>query len=443
MNLLLTFAQFERELISERTRDKMSASRRRGKYLGGPPVLGFDLERVRKCLVVNQDEAARVRAIFGLYLEYQALLPVVKELDHRRWTTKRWVTREGVEVGGKPFTRTSVHKLLTNVTYTGKADYRGEIYEGEQPAIVEPEVWQRTQALLTRNSRAGGAVVRNKFGALLRGLLRCVPCGCSMTAAHTTKRQRHYRYYVCANAQKRGWNVCPSKSIPAGEIERYVVDQIRGIGSDPALIHETLHRAVEQVDSERAALEAERRGLERDAGRWHEELRASLSDIGPGQKTNTLPRLADLQERLRLAEQRGSEIQARLEALDRERISEEEVAAALGSFDPVWEALSPREQARIVQLLVERIDYDGGEGTIAIAFHPGGLKTLVAERSNTLVEQRACTRHSPSRAGFTFGVADARAKSLLPVPARSHRCRNPVVCRVWLGWRRSPFASNT
>jgi site-specific DNA recombinase len=155
------------------------------------------------------------------------------------------------------------------------------------------------------------------------------------------------------------------------------------------LIHETLHRAVEQIDSERAALEAERRGLERDAGRWHEELRASLGDLGPGQKTNTLPRLADLQERLRLAEQRGSEIQARLEALDRERITEEEVATALGSFDPVWEALSPREQARIVQLLVERIDYDGGAGTIAITFHPAGLKALAAERSNTLVEQRA------------------------------------------------------
>jgi site-specific DNA recombinase len=190
------------------------------------------------------------------------------------------------------------------------------------------------------------------------------------------------------NAQKRGWRVCPSRSIPAGEIERYVVDQIRSIGSDPALIHETLHRAVEQVASERAALEAERRGLERDAGRWHEELRASLGDKGRGQKANALPRLADLQERLRLAVQRGSEIQARLEALDRERITEEEVAAALGTFDPVWDALSPREQARIVRLLVERVDYDGGAGTIAITFHPPGLKSLAAERS-TLVEQRA------------------------------------------------------
>jgi site-specific DNA recombinase len=95
-----------------------------------------------------------------------------------------------------------------------------------------------------------------------------------------------------------------------------------------------------------------------------------------------------LQERIRLAEERASEIQARLEALDRERITEEEVAAALGSFDAVWNALSPREQARIVQLLVERVDYDGGAGTIAITFHAAGLKTLAVEQS-TATEKRA------------------------------------------------------
>jgi site-specific DNA recombinase len=390
LNILFSFAQFERETISERTRDKMSASRRKGKYLGGAPVLGYDIDPVRKRLVVNESEAAQVRAIFGLYLEHQTPMPVVMELGRRHWTTKRWRTRDGIERGGRSFTRTSLYKLLTNVTYIGKVDYQGQLYDGEQPAIVESEVWQRVQTLLSRNSRAGGGVVRNKFGALLRGLLRCVPCGCSMAPSHTKRGpNRRYRYYVCTNAQKRGWHSCPSKSIPAGEIERYVVDQIRGIGSDPALIHETLHRAVEQVDSEHAALEAERRGLERDAGRWHEELRASLSDMGPSQRTTALPRLADLQERLRLAEQRGSEIQARLEALDRERVTEEEVAAALGSFDPVWEALSPREQARIVQLLVASIDYDGGNETISITFHPAGLKALAAERTNPVVEQRA------------------------------------------------------
>jgi site-specific DNA recombinase len=386
MNLLLTFAQFEREMIAERTRDKMSASRRKGKYVGGAPILGYDVDPVRKRLVVNEDEAAKVRSIFGLYLEHQSLLPVVHELDRRGWTTKRWVTRGGVERGGRPFTKTALHQLLTNVSYIGKVRYKDEIHQGEQPAIVDVEVWQRVQALLGRNGRTGGAEARNKHGALLRGLLRCTPCACAMIASHTTKGHRKYRYYTCLQAQKRGWHACPSKSIPAGEIERFVVEQIRGIGSDPALVGETLQRAVRQVDEEVTALQAERRALERDCRRWHEEIRASLD--GVGQPVHGLPRLADLQERLRLGGQRAGAIDNRLEALSRERLTEDEVAAALGNFDPIWNALSPREQARVVHLLVERVDYDGGAGTIAITFHPAGLKTF-ADEHDQLREQPA------------------------------------------------------
>jgi site-specific DNA recombinase len=389
LNLLLTFAQFEREMIAERTRDKMSASRRKGKYVGGAPILGYDVDPVRKRLVVNEDEAARVRAIFGLYLEHQALLPVVKEMDRRGWTNKRWVTRSSVERGGRPFTKTYLHQLLTNVSYVGKIRYKDEIHDGEQHAIIGADVWQRVQGLLGRNGRSGGAEARNKFGALLRGLLHCVPCGCSMIASHTTRGQRRYRYYTCTNAQKRGWDACPSKSVPAGEIERFVIEQIRGIGQDPALVRETLDRAVAQVDEERVALEAERRGLERDSRRWSEEIRTSLDGAANGQFANGLPRLADLQERLRLAEQRTTEIQTRLDALEHERITEEEVATVLGSFDPVWEALSLGERARIVHLLVERVDYDGSRGTIAITFHPAGIKALSDDRTNSALEKRA------------------------------------------------------
>jgi site-specific DNA recombinase len=390
LNILLSFAQFEREIISERTRDKMSASRRKGKYVGGAPVLGYDVDAARKRLVVNEDEAARVRAIFGLYLEHQALLPMVQELDRRSWLTKRWSTKRGVERGGSRFTKTSLHKLLTNISYIGKVRYQKELHDGEQAAIIDGEVWQQVQALLGRNARSGGGEVRNQFGALLRGLLHCVPCGCSMVPSHTTRNgKKRYRYYVCSSAQKRGWNTCLSKSVPAGEIEQFVVDQIRGIGSDLTLVRETLRQAVAQADAERASLEAERRGLQRDYRRWNDEVRAALDGPATGTGATALPRLADLQERLRLAEQRSTEIDTRLRALDRERITEDEVGTALRTFDPVWNALSPREQVRIVQLLVQRVGYDGGSGTISVTFHPAGFKTLAAEQTQTAKEKRA------------------------------------------------------
>ena len=128
LNILLGFAQFEREMISERTRDKMSAARRKGKWVGGNPVLGYDVDPDGGALVVNAAEAVRVRAIFGLYLELGSLLPVVSELGHRGWTLKRWTTRDGKTVGGKPFTRPRLHQILTNVIYTGQVRHRGEIY---------------------------------------------------------------------------------------------------------------------------------------------------------------------------------------------------------------------------------------------------------------------------------------------------------------------------
>jgi site-specific DNA recombinase len=340
---------------------------------------------------VNEDEAVRVRAIFELYFEHQGLVPVIEELDRRGWVNKRWTTRKGRDHGGKPFTKTSLHKLLTNVAYIGKIKYKNEIHDGEHAAIVDPATWQRVQALLQRNGRTGGALVRNKFGALLKGMLRCVPCGCAMTPTHTTKDgNKRYRYYVCSSAQKRGWHTCPSKSIPAGEIERFVVEQIKCIGKDPAVLHETISQARVQGRARVAELEAERQGLERELQRWNGEVRKLVEQIAPDDRnTPAVSRLADLQERIRTAERRATEIREQVIALSRALVDEREVARALSVFDPVWDSLTPREQARIVQLLVERVDYDGAKGKVSITFRPSGIKTLAGDVASRRKEKIA------------------------------------------------------
>lgn len=181
LNVLLSFAQFEREIISERTRDKIAATRRKGKWTGGHPLLGYDVELLGQKLTVNEGEAVRVLAIFTLYLEHESLLPVVQELERRGWVGKRWLTRKGNERGGQPFTRMSLYRLLTNVVYLGKVRYKTEVHNGEHPGIVDPAMFQRVQALLRQNGGSAGAGVRNQFGALLKGLLHCTPCGCAMT----------------------------------------------------------------------------------------------------------------------------------------------------------------------------------------------------------------------------------------------------------------------
>jgi site-specific DNA recombinase len=227
LNVLLSFAQFERELIAERTRDKMAAARRKGKWTGGLPALGYDVDPRSKKLVVNEEEAARVRAIFALYLEYRGLLPVVEELTRRGWHTKRTMTSKGSVRGGQPFTKGSLYQVLTNLLYRGQVRYQGEIHAGEQPALVDPATWEAVQAMLAEHGQVRALPARSRSGALLQGLLRCRPCGCAMTPAHATcKGNRRYRYYTCTAAQKHGWRTCPSKSVPAAAIERFVLEQL-------------------------------------------------------------------------------------------------------------------------------------------------------------------------------------------------------------------------
>ena len=174
LNMLLSFAQFEREIIAERTRDKIAAARRKGKWVGGMPLLGYDIDPKGSKLRVNHTEAARVRAIFALYLEYQALWPVLRELDRRGWRTKRWRTRKGRFRGGRAFTRNTLRQLLRNVTYLGHLRYRQEVHPGEHDAIVNAATWQQVQTLLEALRQEQAA--RLPAGALLQRLLRCGAC---------------------------------------------------------------------------------------------------------------------------------------------------------------------------------------------------------------------------------------------------------------------------
>ena len=342
--MLLSFAQFEREIISERTRDKIAATRRKGKWSGGMPLLGYDVDPRGSKLIVNADEAAQVRAIFELYVDHEGLLPVVEELDRRGWRNKRWTTRKGTQRGGRHFDKNSVWHLLTNVTYIGKVKYKDEIHEGEHQAIVPDEIWQRVQAKLRHNGRSGGGMVRNKFGALLKGLLHCVPCDCAMTPTHSTRDgKKRYRYYVCTAAQKRGRKACPSGSIPAGEIEQFIVAQIKKIGRGPELIAETVRSAQGQTAHRVKDLVHEETRLERELVDRHRDLQNIVRQPNMGaDRGMATARLADVQEQIASAERRLTEVRNEVERLRRDMIDESDVARAIAEFDPVWDALSAR-----------------------------------------------------------------------------------------------------
>jgi len=226
LNILLSFAQFERELIGERTRDKMSAARKKGKWVGGTLVLGYDVAPGGGRLVVNEQEAEQVRAIFALFEQTGALRQTLVEIERRGWRLKSWTCKTGEFHTGGPFTLDALRRLLSNILYSAAVRHQGKIYPGEHAAILEPGQWERVQSLLPQSRQRRGGM-RNKHQALLQGLLHCECCAAPMVYSYAAKGGRKYPYYVCRQAQKNGWATCPSKSLPAQAIEASVLGRIR------------------------------------------------------------------------------------------------------------------------------------------------------------------------------------------------------------------------
>ena len=373
LNILLSFAQFEREIISERTRDKISAARRKGKWTGGRPMLGYDIDPRGRCLTVNADEALRIRAIFKLYLDHNALLPVVREIDHRGWRTKQWVTKRGVTRGGTPFTKGRLFRLLRNPIYIGKIDFKKQIYEGEHEAIVEAAIWETVQQILQQNGRNGGAEVRDSYGALLKGLLRCAACHAPMIRTYSTQDSRRDRHYVCAEAQQKGAN-CQTRSVPEAVIKAVVIRQIRRLGSDPRIVARALAKAEEQRRSSVADLTQERQAAQRELASLGAELsKATKASCSDQPMTNGM---ADLQERIDKTEHRLTAILQELGSLDGDAVDHNDFRTALALFRPVWDALNSREQARVIRTLIECIVYNGKANKVTVSFRSAGIRKM-------------------------------------------------------------------
>jgi len=379
LNILLSFAQFEREIIGERIRDKLAALARKGKYTGDTPVLGYDVDRTGPSprLVINAREATRVREIYRMYLQEASLLSVVKELSRRGWVNKRRVTKKGRKVGGRPFDKATLHVLLTNPTYIGKRRYKDELHPGEHEAIIDQGLFDKVHQQLKYNGRTGGVEVRNKYGALLRGLLRCKSCATAMT--HTfcggRKKRNFYRYYRCTYAIKNGTDDCTSGTLPAGEIERVVVDEIRGLANDEALLAQVLTDANAAIDAERAEVERQHDDLRRQRKRQHQELQ-QLATSGKT-TTDVMARITALHERLSADDQRLRELDGRAAELKGQTVTQTKARTAFADFDSLWESLNPREQARLLKLLLSTVEYDGETGTVAVTFRPTSIRSLI------------------------------------------------------------------
>ncbi|PDT73065.1 recombinase family protein [Bradyrhizobium sp. C9] len=304
LNILITFAQFEREVIGERIRDKVAASRKRGKWMGGWTPLGYEV-RDRKLLIHEQD-AERVRSIFRRFVQLKSATLLAREL----------VTAGAKNRYGHVLDKGVLYKILHNRVYIGEAVHKGTSYPGEHEAIIDRKLWDQVHGILKESPRKRANNARARSPALLRGLLFASD-GAAMTPTNTRKAGRLYRYYISQTALKQGRSDCPVRMVPAAEIERIVVEQVRLLLQTPEVIVQTWRAARKQ----------------------------------------------------------------------RRDVTENDVRNALLGFDELWNELFPAEQARIVELLVERADL--GSDKLDITLKVEGLTSLTSQLSTQPVLQQA------------------------------------------------------
>jgi DNA invertase Pin-like site-specific DNA recombinase len=241
LNVLLSFAQFEREVTGERIRDKIAASKKKGMWMGGVVPLGYDVKE-RK-LVVNKQEAEQVRHIFERYLALGTLVALQEELAEQGIVSKRRTFKSGRQTGGTTFTHGALSHLIQNRTYIAEVHHRGQHFAGEHAAIIDGAVFERAQHQHKENfaERKHGRNIVDP--SLLTGLL-FDSSGRRMTPRHACKGSRRYRYYVSRTKEERSSE--PLMRVPAGEIEKAIVDQLSAALRKPDL----LHRLIERCGSE-------------------------------------------------------------------------------------------------------------------------------------------------------------------------------------------------
>src|SRR5689334_20027558 len=236
LNILLSFAQFEREVIGERIRDKIAASKKKGMWMGGVPPLGYRVQD-RK-LVIADGEAEIVRAIFRRYAELGSVRLLKDELEARGIKSKSWTSAAGRLIGDKPFSRGALYLMLQNRLYRGEIIHKGQSHPGEHPAIIDPPLWDAVQEQLRSNTAERNAATRTGQSSLLAGML-FDGYGNRMTPTHAIKKGTRYRYYVSRPLiTKDQTGQSAGLRIPAQEIEQLVTSRMRQSLVDPASIYQ-------------------------------------------------------------------------------------------------------------------------------------------------------------------------------------------------------------
>ncbi|NRD63940.1 recombinase family protein [Corallococcus exiguus] len=364
LNMLMSFAEFEREMISERTRDKVAAARRKGLWTGGRAPLGYDVKDKR--LVVNEYEAVVVGEAFELYLQHQQASTVARLLNETGRKTKRYEARSGATRAARAWTTQDVLRLLRSPLYAGFVPYGDETHPGEHPAIVDGATFHRVQDML---EGPGLQYHGRNPDYVLRGLLRCGLCCEAMTPGSTRKGTREYRYYRCTTRDKQGKEGCRAAPIPAAAMEDFVVARLREVSVGEGFAAQVHARLTGRLEEKHKALRVERSQLPRDLAKRAGESRKWVDSLakleGPARRI-VEEKLTATEEEVAGMRKRLAAVERALDATQGERLEVAWVAQALADFDAVWDALTAMNRGRLLRALVGRVVVNEATGQVDV-----------------------------------------------------------------------------
>ncbi len=402
--MLMGFAQFERELVSERTRDKRAAMIQKGKWGGGMPIIGYDIDSASRKLVVNKSEVKQVRDQFLFYLKEKSLGKTARRLNAQGYRMKQWINKAGGEKGGSRYNKANLVQILRNPLYIGKLRHKDKLFPGEHKAIVDEPLFNRVQKLLSQNNGTHHSANQDKHDFLLRGLVHCKACGSMMTSNFAYSKGRKYFYYKCVKVSKFSKDECPVRSTPAKELETLIVKRLSFLGRNKKVIDRIVKDAQESSVKAFGPLREDRRRIQDEIRKTDEEAKKLIGALGTqnnGASRNRFitDRLDELQETKQKTEERLAEIELSIRGLEGRMIDADVIRHNLQRFDAVFEKLTPNEKKDLLRLLIKEIVYNQDPSKIKMTLRPlpeldlevEGDKVSFDERTKWLPEEHSKT----------------------------------------------------
>jgi len=359
---VLVFAQLEREQTAERTLDVMEYRAQQGLWNGGYSPLGYDYDKEKGELVVNEKEMKIVRLIFNKYLELGSYQEVAKYVNGLGYKSKEYINRKGERKGGRKFIDTTIGQILKNSIYIGKIRYNGKMYNGKHKAIIDEEIFDQVQNLIEKNRRKNSNIKKvGKHNFILEGLVRCGYCGSIMTSKWAVSKGKRYFYYECTSVEHSGKEACQVRQISASALEEIIIERIEQISQNDILLHGILWNANRKAEEEIKELEA---------GKLVLKLRlAELNKRG----SKLVRKFADSEDKAgdKLILREMKKIEEEIDKLEKEIggkdfkigqlqnyvINAQLVRDTFRYFSKVYEKIDEVEKKNLMQLLIKEIEF--------------------------------------------------------------------------------------